>query len=73
MSHHHITSQQDSNATDNQAKSHDERKDNEVKPNPYAYNAKDDDDSIFNDYLDDLPERGEVKKGGEGKDSSFTP
>ena len=46
---------------------------NEVKPNPYAYNAKDDDDSIFNDHLDDLPERGEVKKGGEGKDSSFTP
>ena len=35
--------------------------------------VKDDDDSIFNDNFDDLPERGEVKKGGEGKDSSFTP
>lgn len=52
----------------------DSRAENEVKPNPYVLNGRDEDgDPLFDDNATDYPERGEVKSGGSGKDSTFTP
>lgn len=57
----------DANASSKQPES-------EVKPNPYVLNGRDEDgDPLFDDHASQYPERGEVKSGGSGKDSTFTP
>lgn len=55
------------------AENQESQREDSPKPNPYAFNAKRDDDVFGGDEPDDVPERGEVRRGSKGDDSSFVP